>query len=301
MDKDITAVIKTFMRPEKFKVCLDATIKTGINKIVVGYDGPDELLNIHKKIVEKQFKHANIKFCVYPFNIGISVVRNSLLQFVDTKYLLQLDDDVAIPRNVLDVIPFLEEHDEIGAVGIGQLPLVKRCLPLIEAFDIEIVNKYLFRTFDDGKYYEINNDLLFMGYFDFIPNNAVFKRELFNNVKWDNNFVIWGDHVDFFLQAKYNTKWKFAVCMSLYSIHDAGGDTNFKVYRYGIESIKAKHYLYKKWNIKGMIPNNPVPYLLDGDYYFNSIIRQNETTVEKINEDKILPKYYINAPNEHYL
>jgi len=288
------------MRPQKFENCLNAAIRAGIDKIVIGYDGPKELLDVHRKIVKKYFRYASIHFCTYPFNAGISKVRNSILQFVNTKYLLQLDDDVIVPRNVLDIIPFLDEHDELGGVGMGQIPLSTKCLPLIEAFDMEIIDEYLFRTFNNDKYYQISNGLVFMGYFDFIPNNAIFRKELFNDVKWDNNFVIWGDNSDFFLQAKYHTKWKFAVCTSLYLIHEPGGSKKFEVYRSGIESIKAKHYFFKKWDIKGMIPNTPVPYLLDGNTYFHMIIKQNRVTMKKLRTNKILQKDCIGVPNKYF-
>lgn len=289
---EVTATIKTFMRPEKFYSCLECAINAGIKNFVIGYDGPEKYKKEHEEICN-HFPHVDIQFLTFPFNLGLSAVRNAMNREVTTEFLFQLDDDNFVPNNVLSILPFLDGHSEWGGIGIGWLQPAGTCLPMIDAWDAEIINNYLFRTFNDSKYLETSHWLAFMYPFDFISNNGLFRTKVFRDFEWDEKFKIWGEHEDFFLRVKFESDWKFAHCLSLYAIHAHGGDDEFISYRMGLEMKKSKDYFLKKWNLKGIAPERKDSMLLEGDFNFTTVLKRNNKFKEQLKNNKLSPRNII--------
>ena len=280
------------MRPEKFRTCLECAIETGIKKIIVGYDGPDKYKKKHEEICD-DFPSSDIQFLTFPFNAGISTVRNAMIKEVNTEFILQLDDDNYVPNNVLVMLPFIKRHSEWGGVGMGWLQKNAKYLPVIDAWDAEIVNDYLFRTLEEDKYLENNHSIIFMYPFDFISNNALFRTKLFREFEWDERFKIWGEHEDFFLRVKNESDWKFAQCLSLYIVHDQGGEKDFLAYRNGSEMTKSRNYFLKKWNLKGIAPSRKESMLLDGGWSLYDTCGINKKLKKKLRNNKLSPNHFI--------
>lgn len=221
----VTANIKTFLRPEKFRTTLDYVVKAGIQKIVVGYDGPKELLEEHKAICEEYAdKVESLTFRSYPFNLGLSAVRNRMIALSKTKYILQLDDDQYIPPHTLGAVELMEKYEDIGGVGFGWIMPDKFS---IDAHDIKIINGYYVRVMAGDKFIEFINGHAFVYSFEFIPNSAIFQKAIFKDVKWDEAYKINREHEDFFLSLKKLGKWKFGIDLSVWLYHDLGGDVKF--------------------------------------------------------------------------
>jgi len=293
MDYDeVTAIIKTFMRPQKFYRCLNCVIDAGVRNIIVGYDGPEKYKKIHEDICN-HFDTVNIQFLTFPFDFGLSAVRNAMIKQVNTEFLLQLDDDNYIPNNTLSILPFLKKHTDWGGIGIGWLQKNANFLPVIDAFDVEIIDNYFFRTFTSHKYAEIGGGILLMYPFDFISTNALFRTKLFEEFEWDENFKIWGEHEDFFLRVKRESDWKFAYCLSIYAIHDHGGDQEFLSHRLGVEMVKSRDYFMRKWNLKGMAPQRRNSMLLDGGVFFYKMIELNKKFKEDLKNNRLPPEEVI--------
>jgi len=254
----ITGIIKAFMRPNKLRNCIVSASRAGIERILVGYDGPEELWEEHKKICEE----LGAEIFKYEFNIGLSYVRNRLTEEVKTKYLFLLDDDVYIPSNSLEMIYFLEKHLDIAGVGMGwirKFEFKKNMMlgPQVTAHDYifkdNMVNPYFNFKY---KNQEVLGTLLFMWPFDYIPNCAIYRKEVFDEEAWDERFIIDGEHFDYMNRLKENGKWKLAICPSLYAIHDEGGSEVFKKFRSGkMTERTGQELLFEKWNIKETGPN----------------------------------------------
>ena len=275
---EVTAIIKCFMRPDKFEQCLRAAINAGIKKVIVGYDGPDEYWNEHEEITAFYSEIVDTDLHRYKFNIGLSYVRNRMVELTKTDFIMLLDDDNYIPSNTLEIISFLKNHRSLGACALGWIDMSGRTM--IDAFDIELNDGYILRTLNNPKKVECYNNLAFIYPFDFIPNCALFKREVFDNIQWDEHFIISREHEDFYMSAKSNKTYAFSICPSLYAIHDFGGDTDFMGYRTGNEVKKAAEYFKQKWNIKGIIPHREISRYLESKIYAD-IVNQHNTDLRQ--------------------
>ena len=71
---------------------------------------------------------------------------------------------------------------------------------------------------------------------------------------WDNFYKIGKEHIDFYLNHKLNTNWKFAVTPNVIITHNPGGQPNYQQFRLGNKRLdKSDQYFYKKWKVKKII------------------------------------------------
>jgi len=275
---DITCNIKAFYRPKKFQQCLSSVIDAGIWKIIVGYDGPKELLEEHKEIIDKYKGDNYIKLIELPFNAGLSKTRNKMVEETKTEYILQLDDDNYIPRNIMEPLSFLKDKPLVGGVSFGWLK-DDEWLPMMDAYDIEIINGFFFKTYNVPKHVYYVHNIQYMLAFDFVPNQGIFRKAVFDEIKWDENYIIDREHEDYFLSLKLYTAWKFAITPSIYLRHSPGGDKEFMSFRTGDKALTSAKYFLAKWNLKGispsLIPPCRVRYLFNADTQFQSSFKHN--------------------------
>ena len=288
--KEITGTIKAFMRPHCMGHCIQFAIDAGIKDIMVGYDGPKELEDQHKAVIDSVLEHnknVNIEFLIYPFNYGLSAVRNRLIEKVDTKYFFLLDDDNYIPSNSLEILDFMESKKDIGGVGIGWITR-DGILSFADAYDLKIENDYLVRYFDfENKQFNIFNGNLYIYPFDFIPNCAIWRTEVFNEFKWDEKFIISREHEDFMLNLKLNSTWKLAIAANLFAVHDKKDVGEYRLYRVGKEKRKSIRYFLRKWNLKGIYPENYIVSFLNWTREREFLKRVHDEGLKKYKIDNI--------------
>ena len=108
---NLTIGIKTFNRPLCLENCLQSIRKLypKIN-IIVADDSNDEIKDNNKKITNKY----NADLIDLPFDSGVSIGRNSIVNKVKTKYYLTLDDDNFIDENtkIIEILQFMEENQK---------------------------------------------------------------------------------------------------------------------------------------------------------------------------------------------
>ena len=92
-EKDVTIIIKTFLRPKcLLRLLFGIRNKYSYVRIIIA----DDSLN---KILKEGENSLNI-YCIYlPFNTGVSIGRNKCVDMVKTKYLILLDDDMIVSKN----------------------------------------------------------------------------------------------------------------------------------------------------------------------------------------------------------
>lgn len=286
---EITAIIKAFMRPYCLQYSIRSAVNAGINRIIIGYDGPDDMLDDHKLVIEKAKEYnseIDIELKTFPFNYGLSAVRNRLVEEVNTKYLFLLDDDNYIPSNSLEIINFLEKHKDYGAVGIGWV--TPSGFLKIDAYDFKIENDYFIRYINfENKHYETIGTISYIHPFDFIPNCAIYRTEVFNDIKWDENYIINREHEDFMLTLKNLNKWKLAIAQNLFAIHDKKRPKKFELYRQGSEWRKSIRYFLKKWNLKGIYPNSQLMLYINTERDYLSLQKIHKIGLDKFKVDNI--------------
>lgn len=103
----LTIGIKTINRPLCLNNCLENIRKLyPLIKIIVGDDSSEKFKSINKEIITKY----NADLIDIPYNSGLSIGRNLIVDAVKTKYFLTLDDDNYINENtkIIDILEFLE-------------------------------------------------------------------------------------------------------------------------------------------------------------------------------------------------
>ena len=275
----ITAGIKAFARPYKLEKCVDALIDAGITNIRIGYDGPPSLKKKHMELLEN--KDANIDIKEFSFNSGLARVRNYLVDDLETEYFLLLDDDQYVPENILESLDILDVMNSIEGIGFpwilkGRLSdlyaKVKKMLnapcsletgnfyhfPRTKVINLENTNipvtkdeVFILNAIENIKIATVNNHKYALP-FEYIPNSAIFRSSLFDKIRWDCNFIIGGEHQDFFYRAS-RLGLKFGVSLDMFIIHDLGRDNkirfNYEDYRYGRMEKESNKYLLQKHNL----------------------------------------------------
>jgi len=254
----IAANIKTFERPEKFRKTLEHALDAGIKEINIGFDGGSKYLEKHKVIIDKakeNHRDANIEFYKFRYNKGLSYVRNKLIEKTDAELIFQLDDDIYISKHNVESAGIFKEMklEEIGGIGFGWVTPFNID---IDAHNINIKDGWYLRDVTGGdKRLEWKGHFYILP-FDFIPTSGIYKKELFDDVKYDENYIINREHEDFFLQIKTrNLKWKFMIDVSSYVFHDIGGSEDYMKKRHGELGKKSSEYFNKKWGLKGILGN----------------------------------------------
>lgn len=181
---NVTALIKTFERPQRCKA-LVASIKRlhpGLGMIVV--DDSRVPCNL-----------AGVKTHPMPYDSGVSAGRSAGLKLVDTRYVLNLDDDFIFYRHtgLGAALKLMEEYPEIDIMGgvVVELPL-------------NIIHDYRKGTLLRQDTAGLRRQGVRIGnleVFDKVPNFFIARVERLRLVDWDSRLKRL-DHADFFTRAK---------------------------------------------------------------------------------------------------
>ena len=279
---NVTANIKGFMKPDHIDKALSHLYDAGITKVIMSYDGPDDLEDTHLNIYKKyKSKFDTIEYIKLEFNAGLSKCRNAMIDKTDTEYILLLDDDNYIPKDILDIVKWMDTHKEMGGCGLGWVMDTKGHNRIQNgACNLSIYNRELIRQVPLKHKSEWFQGQMYWYPFHMIENTAILRKAIFDDIRWDEKYIIEREHEDFYLQQKYLSKWKFAVCATMYAYHDRefkNIDKRFKEYRLGTEADKSAEYFNKKWNLKNYPLKDINPKIFDSFFaakVYNNIWRE---------------------------
>ena len=197
MDK-VDFLIPTLDRPK----CLDNLLSSieiyypEVNIYIADQGHGDE------NIIHKSFRTSLFRLIIV--DGGLSYARNYLVDQTENKYLLFLEDDfVFINRtDIKKMIDILESNAKIGVVG-GMV--------IENGQEIHFEHKWdkqgrTLRHIPDGDNYKEFKGIKYKET-ESVLNFTLFRREVFNDVRWDEDIKINGEHTDFFLRLK-ETDWK---------------------------------------------------------------------------------------------
>jgi glycosyltransferase involved in cell wall biosynthesis len=180
----VTAVIKTFERPTRCQALINSIrLFYPTLKIIVVDDSNEP----------KRF--AGSTTISLPYDSGVSAGRSAGLASVETKYVLNLDDDFVFysRTNVPAAVTLMEQYDEIDIMGgcVVDLPLFIR-----HDYRTGNLHPHETKSLKPGGQ-KIGN----LEVYDKVPNFFLGRTESVRRVDWDCNLKRI-DHADFFTRAK---------------------------------------------------------------------------------------------------
>jgi hypothetical protein len=240
--RTIAAVITTILKDETMLKCISSFDK--YNVVIYLLDQGD--ITPEKEIIYQELEKKGHHIYRIKQDCGLSAARNWLIERVTEPYVFISDDDVELVSNPYKMLSHFNRDRTVGIVG-GQLWNVGRGFEHNYNYALEIKN---------GNLYMYKSD-----HTDLVLNFFIANRDIFQEVKWDENLKM-VEHVDFFLQLKQLNKWKVVFDKKLYGKHYS---THFRSDEYRKQRKKqcsAYLKMYKeKWGFKSEIRIDNVNYL----------------------------------------
>jgi GT2 family glycosyltransferase len=266
---ELAIFIKTFLKEKTIVNCIE-TIEKNLSdieyRIYIADDGP---VSEHKKNRYHDLKKKGHKVLELPFNIGASASRNALLlELNEESFVLRLDDDFEITNDtkIAAMMEVLKIEKKIGIIadlerqiGHGKSVQSGRINPW-QGF-LQLQNGYLIKKMQPLKKFNFHTiSGIRIAKSDFTRNMLLIKREVFNDVCWDDNLFFANEHVDFLLQLQ-QSKWDVVFTPDSIHLHrddlsQADAKELFEEYKKikNNNSLKTKNndYFLEKWNLKGI-------------------------------------------------
>ncbi len=213
----ISIIIPTFLREDKLKNCIESLLKTfgDVNrfqpwfKLYIGDQGE---INKTKQLFYDSLKNFGHQVIILPYNCGLSYSRNYFISKTKEPLVLVIDDDYMFDELTIfsPMINLLLLEENIGLVG-GKLN-DRDTLPTriyIQKIKNNNLNQLIYIT-KPINYLTSSPTIIQKSYRYFksevVPNFFLAKKEVFDDIKWDNELKL-VEHSDFFLRLK-TSKWK---------------------------------------------------------------------------------------------
>tara|TARA_Y100001936_G_scaffold250070_1_gene301933 strand:- start:1543 stop:2355 length:813 start_codon:yes stop_codon:yes gene_type:complete len=240
LEADVTAIIKTFNRPESVRRLVNSIRKyyPNLNLIIVD-DGEQK--------VEDFQNDKKIKYIKANFNIGLSAGRNLALSHVKSKFTLLLDDDFEFTGDTdLERMHSILVRTKFDVVGGDMLNWGTDRSKFHGT--LELKDRTLRRFVELSR-----NGHEGLKEYDIIINFFMAKTDILKNVKWDPQLKL-GEHEDFFIRLK-EVGGKVTHLKSVTVNHFPEKPKNYQEYR-----EKVHTYLeiaYKKHGIESYFRVSP--------------------------------------------
>jgi len=253
IDRDwrkIAVIIPTFLRDKNAKVLIDSILNTYSNDWVRIYIADQGIYTNEKEKYYQYLQQLGHKVFYLPFNCGLSYARNYLVKQTNEPYILLVDDDFQVTdtTKIQNFINVLNTEAEIGAVG----GVLKNHQPY--NYKLILKDKKLFYFYNQPKklFYSYETSIqkkIAFYYWDIILNFTMFRRELFNDVMWDNTLKL-TEHTDFYLQIKNINKWLVTFTDSVEINHQQKDNSpEYMKFRRTINGNIGMKLFMQKWNI----------------------------------------------------
>ena len=247
---DITVGIKTFYRTEKLEKTLQALIDKDFYQILIADDGESDR---EKDLLYDRYRSVlPLEVLKLPHDTGLPYGRNQMIERCKTPFFLMLDDDQVIPENIGQLKTILTSDPELGGVSCywdeyGEIVCRGHDIFLFKNHVIKDLRPDIeVKSIEGLRYYEL----------DFIPNSTLYRIEVYDEIKWDDDIKIGSEHIDFYLNHKLYSNWKFAVTPDVVIGHfpsKGSGSYEKKFRRQNQRILKFKQMFLDKWTLKGLI------------------------------------------------
>ena len=182
------------------------------------------------------------------YHVGQGACRSAIASAFEEDYLVVVDSDMELPRNLHVLKKILQGNRELGGVSgvlIEGNRIRSGCrnifeLPLFlgrEALEIGIRG--------EPELHDESGSVI--GFFDYLTNAAMFRRECFEDYSWDESMYNMA-HEDFYVGHFHQSEWKFACCPEVFFRHYRGeAGTYPSEFREKKEMETAEARFLRKW------------------------------------------------------
>lgn len=247
--RDITVGIKTFMRTQQLRLCLESLRTIEWREVVVADDGPID--EERERLYQAYGAQLPLRLLRLPFDTGLAAGRNEIVQQCDTPYLLMLDDDQTVPANIGQLADILDENPVIGGASAIMLEHGDR---KCTACDLRLVGSRIIKEVCDR--HPVCHTKLGQRYvtFSFIPNSTLFRRNCLTDLPWDPYYKIGREHLDFYFAHQRLGRWQFAVSLDvLIGHHPGGAGHNGHEDRHGPRADGSNRYFLEKFGVSKVV------------------------------------------------
>jgi len=242
--------VKVFTRVDKLADLLDTANHPLVETVYVADDG--EITDEKRELYDQEYDFE-LELLDLEYDTGLGYGRKKICESLSEEYLLILDSDMLVPKNIEILQAQLEAEPSLGGVS-GTIVENNRFRggagDLFEEGDI------LVRDIRDAKEIQtVSGYPLVM--FDMIRNAAMFRKECLDDYTWDENYKIGYEHPDFFLGHKRRTDWQFGLSPNVTFQHFPGGDQPYLDKRKSKTRLdNSKGYFLEKWGFDAYIKYN---------------------------------------------
>jgi GT2 family glycosyltransferase len=215
-------------------------------------------LDLYFRLAQAGLKNKPMAFNL-PYDCGVSYCRNYLHKITARKYKLILEEDFVFTEktDIRKLVDVMEADPQVGAVG--GMVLENGCPvdfvnDIMIDYDVILRKKKTIQFLNpaDG-YNKVLCDLKYT-YADTVANFTLFRKECLDEIKWDENIKIHGEHTDFYLNWKETSKHKVAYTPDVVINHDKSNqDPIYKDLRRRTEFLV---YMFEKNRISRVIYKN---------------------------------------------
>jgi len=239
--KDVAILVTTFERPFMCLQCVKSIRQYYPNiHLVVSDNGKNRWW--FRPWLRLKYKTDYIKL---PFDSGLSKSRNVALGNLKEKYIVICDDDFEFTEETKleSFYKILEARKEVGLVA-GVLRYGDKVEPFSN--ELEIIEKY-FQIYPIKNPKWFNQNGVKFHFSDYVYN--FFMMRNVPDFRWDEDYKIGKEHIDFFLKIKVANKWRIVYAPSVIANHYHLCPTGqYKKYRHRIDSHELFHkktgYIY---------------------------------------------------------
>lgn len=179
--------MKTFERPNALKMCIQSIRHVFPKMEIVVVD--DSARPYTKEITKS---NSGIKVIELPFNVGMSVGRNTGLDVIETPNFILLDDDMKLPPKaaINKLLSYVHNGFDIAAGVQKNMPSRKRFAWYGD-----------FSKHGRSVFLNLYPDVPFTRKCHCVPQCFVANTNIVRDLRWDERFKIAPEHADFFWRA----------------------------------------------------------------------------------------------------